>query len=150
MSEKCFPFVSGDLSKFPECPNEVKECVDETEKFIKYKAIPDSSDSFVSTDSIKNEIMQNGPLQAGMILYESFKNYQSGIYTSQSGQMIGWHALTLVGWGEEDGVQYFIGLNSWGKNWGENGYVRIDVSSAAISHYGFAGLPDVDALRYPF
>ena len=57
--------------------------------------------------------------------------------------MIGWHALTLVGWGEEDGVQYFIGLNSWGKNWGENGYVRIDVSSAAISHYGFAGLPDV-------
>ena len=73
--------------------------------------------------------MQNGPVQAGMILYESFKNYQSGIYTSQSGQMIGWHALTLVGWGEEDGVQYFIGLNSWGKNWGENGYVRIDVSS---------------------
>ena len=64
--------------------------------------------------------------------------------------MIGWHALTLVGWGEEDGVQYFIGLNSWGKNWGENGYVRIDVSSAAVSHYGFAGLPDVDALRYPF
>ena len=150
VSEKCFPFVSGDLSEFPECPNEVKQCSDESEKFIKYKAIADSSEALETADVIKKEIMKNGPVQAGMMLFESFKYYESGIYQAQSGKMLGWHALTLVGWGVEDGVQYFIGLNSWGKDWGENGYIKIEVSTAGISQYGYAGLPDVDALRYPF
>jgi hypothetical protein len=37
----------------------------------------------------------------------------------------GYHALRLVGWGEEAGQRYWRLANSWGSDWGEEGYVRI-------------------------
>ena len=43
-----------------------------------------------------------------------------------SGKLVGGHAVLIVGW--DDAEECFIVKNSWGENWGENGYFRIAYS----------------------
>jgi len=55
----------------------------------------------------------------------AFQRYQSGILNSSAcGTQLD-HAITGIGYGSEGGQQYYIIRNSWGPNWGEQGYIRI-------------------------
>ena len=60
-------------------------------------------------------------------------SYSSGVYSpSASATLIGRHAVSLVGWGTDNGVPYWICQNSWGPSWGEQGFFRI-VRGADVS-----------------
>jgi len=54
-----------------------------------------------------------------------FQHYKSGVITSDSCGTSLDHAVVAVGYGVEDGIEYFLVRNSWAADWGENGYVKI-------------------------
>ena len=48
-----------------------------------------------------------------------------GIFEDTTGDMSVTHIISVVGFGVENGVKYWIGRNSWGTWWGESGFFRI-------------------------
>lgn len=58
-----------------------------------------------------------------------FENYSSGILNDPKGSCKAYidHAVTGVGYGTQNGVDYMIVRNSWGGSWGESGYFRISM-----------------------
>lgn len=62
--------------------------------------------------------------------YPSFKDYSSGIishcnnYNQITIANLD-HAVLVVGYGTEDGVDYWLIKNSWSETWGEAGYFRL-------------------------
>ncbi|CAN6205545.1 unnamed protein product [Urochloa humidicola] len=54
----------------------------------------------------------------------AFQFYRSGVLSGPCGTSLN-HAVTVVGYGGAGGRRYWTVKNSWGRTWGENGYVRM-------------------------
>lgn len=69
----------------------------------------------------------------------AFQQYDSGIITDANCYMSLDHAVLAVGYGVDNGVEYYLVKNSWGAAWGEKGYVRI----AAVDGEGICGIQEL-------
>lgn len=71
----------------------------------------------------RRQAIAEGPVIAGMKVYDDLQYYKKGIYQHVSGDFLGLHAVAVVGYNEPR--QYWIVKNSWGSGWGEAGLMRI-------------------------
>lgn len=79
-----------------------------------------------TVQSLKYALYNFGPAVALMEIRTDFLFYGTGIYSPVWGSREGYHAVLIVGY--DDAGQYFIVKNSWGADWGEDGYARISYS----------------------
>jgi len=67
-----------------------------------------------------------------------FGNYNSGVFDTCTGTHSGNvkinHAVVITGWGTENGIDYWKIKNSWGANWGDNGYIKIKIGTCGIQY----------------
>jgi cathepsin B len=78
-----------------------------------------------SPEQMQAELMKNGPIEVAFTVYEDFLTYQSGVYRHTEGSMLGGHAVKIIGWGVEDGINHWIVANSWNEGWGDHGTFKI-------------------------
>ncbi|OMJ73006.1 hypothetical protein SteCoe_28410 [Stentor coeruleus] len=117
-------------------------------------------------ESLMKELRARGPVIADFNPDSDYLFYSNGIYESVSLRKaesfisddsmrdyhLEWeevsHSSLLVGWGEENGQKYWKCLNSWGQDWGENGYFRIKrgVDESSIESMGEAATPYIITL----
>lgn len=74
-------------------------------------------------------LRQKGPITVMFSVTNDFYSYKDGIYTHpapatcmRAGTN---HALLVIGFGTEGGVDYWLVQNSWGTGWGQQGFAKI-------------------------
>lgn len=96
----------------------------------KSRRVKISSYNSIGNSQIKEYLIDYGPLVVTFKVYEDFYYYNSGIYEHIWGSRQGGHCVTLIGYNDIE--EYWICKNSWGTNWGENGYFNIKYRECGI------------------
>jgi len=78
---------------------------------------------------MKAAIYKDGPIGCGMDVTAEFEKYTGGIYSQHVSDIEINHEVSVLGWGSENGEDYWIVRNSWGTYWGEWGFFRIKMFS---------------------
>lgn len=80
-----------------------------------------------SEEALQKAVATVGPISAGIDAgHYTFILYSHGVYKSEdcSPRRLD-HGVLVVGYGTEDGTDYWLVKNSWGKIWGMDGYVKM-------------------------
>lgn len=143
VSEVCFPYqADAGVSCESKCTTEAPL------KAASHCALSD-------VKSIKQELVANGPVVGLIAFHDDFLVYKNGVYdkmataTSLTDRMRNriLHAVKIVGFGKEDGKDYWVVENSFGEDWGESGYMKLTASGdeegkgILIETFAVAGTP---------
>ncbi|XP_071747012.1 cathepsin L-like proteinase isoform X1 [Lepeophtheirus salmonis] len=131
--EKDYPYISGDTENSEECTfrnNKTQTLA----RISGYEILP-SNDML----AVLQHLDRVGPLTAS-VDSSAFYLYKSGIHEGCdfTKTIIIDHEVQLVGYGNDSELgPYWLIRNSWGKNWGEEGYIRLKRYSYVKCGYDF-------------
>jgi len=69
-------------------------------------------------------LAEKGPV-AVSVAADTWFSYESGIFDNCNKDAVVDHAVTAVGYGQENGKTFWLIQNSWGGDWGEDGKIRL-------------------------
>lgn len=129
-SEDDWPY---DINKFTEKPSENCYNFAESHKTVNYKRVLQTVDHI-------NECLHSGfPIAFGFMVYDSFESEEvskTGMVpmpNESEENLLGGHAVTIVGINHDD--KTFKVRNSWGAEWGDNGYCYFPFEFIVNSKY---------------
>ncbi len=117
--EACAPYTSGSTGVDGVCST---QCSDASARSVKIAGYTMPSSGGGSADAVKMAL-KNGPLETTLTVYADFVTYSSGVYKHGSGDALGGHAVSIVGY--DDVKQAWLIRNSWGQEWGEKGFAWV-------------------------
>ena len=140
ISEHCFPYQANDTIP---CEAKCENWRDEYFGITSYHRVESE------VTSIQNALLTYGPLPASMTVYEDFyPDFSGGVYEYKEGEIVFGHCVTIVGYSNNWGSNnegYWICKNSWGTEWGEEGWFRIAYGQCNIEN----GVYYVTGPNYP-
>ena len=130
--EADYPYFSGDTQDQGTCQ---KTCsVYPGSKVTKYVDVLPSDDA---------QMMAALSLQPVAIAIEAdqreFQLYKSGVFAGACGTTLD-HGVLAVGYGTENGSDYYLVKNSWGESWGDSGYIKLGKGTSYNGGDGQCGL----------
>lgn len=123
VSEDCFPYLMPYDGACELCNNWESD----TKKITGW--------DYVNVDDFKQKLIAEGPFVIYFKVYNDFYYYWGQVYRRVSDQFIGWHAMVLVGY--DDNNEYWIIKNSWGTGWGADGYVKLSYHDDTLNPWGY-------------
>ncbi|CAG9313970.1 unnamed protein product [Blepharisma stoltei] len=131
VTEKCVPYHIWSLDD--PCPN---YCNDHS-RFVYYKAA--YMQTYAGPSSMQAAILAGGPIETTLKVYEDLLTYKGGIYKHTLGKYIGMSSVKVIGWGNQNGTNYWIAQNVWGTLWGQKGYLWIAFGQVEVDKEAVAG-----------
>jgi len=74
---------------------------------------------------LMERLLSHGAVISSITVHQELKDYRGGIFEGCEPNMDINHAVLVVGYGTDDGVDYWHIKNSWGVAWGEDGFMRL-------------------------
>jgi len=89
-------------------------------------------DKMPSVEKLKAALIEHGPIAMPMWADHCFSVYKSGVFNGQNSRSIN-HVVVLIGW--DDAKKAWLIKNSWGKDWGEDGFAWVGYESNNIGRF---------------
>ncbi len=128
----CFPWTTADIPYTPS--------IDRTGRTVKV-----DSSTWVKMEDVKTWLDTVGPVTTNFDVYNDFFVWgpAAGPYVRSANAVIqGGHDMLIVGY--DDNQSCWIVKNSWGVNWGDNGYGRIRYGECKIDDFAKIGITGTD------
>ena len=115
-SEESYPYISGETETEGRCQTTCQ--VVEKSKIVNHVDVPKSSDTAMIN------ALNKQPISIAIAVDKDLQLYKEGVYTGECGTNLN-HGVLLVGYGNENGQDYYKVKNSWSTDWGEDGYIKL-------------------------
>ena len=138
--ESCFPYEARNVDCRRRCDNSGNK----RKYFVSNYGYLGGYYGATNEELMMKEIRARGPIPGNILVPYTFSYYKKGVYSFEHAihknnkkisemtldqRNLDWqkveHSITIVGYGEKNGIKYWIGMNTWGTGFGENGFFKI-------------------------
>ena len=132
-SEESYPYQSANQ----ECLYDKNKVVTKIDNFVD---VPED-DQFELAHAVARQ-----PVSVG-IDASAIKFYHGGVFDDWNCSDNLNHAVLVVGYGTENGKDYWLVKNTWGKAWGEEGYFKLAKKDSGKGICGITDMPSYPVLN---